>query len=221
MDFTWRKLFQYVDFLSAIKVAAGLGSGTGRRHFMSKGTVSRGWDDRRGILLIELVETKLRCSIGNLIDTESAVERRSRSPNDQALTGLGKVFVPLYFVPTRSSRSHLLKSDFLKLSPPNACTCEIHQFWNVHTIKLHMVMHKNFPRTKRGVTSSKNPTLYACITPIAMWQGGMAYSKRGVLLRLAATISTLYTLTFTGFIAVRTCTASYQNTPDNSAGKKL
>ena len=54
-----------------------------------------------------------------------------------------------------------LKSDFLKLSPPKACTWEIYQFWNVHTIKLHMGTHKNFLHTKGGgVTSSKKWTLF-------------------------------------------------------------
>eukprot|EP00116_Pleurobrachia_bachei_P010897 sb/3471159/ len=47
----------------------------------------------------------------------------------------------------------------------------------------------------------------------------MGYTKRGMLLRLAATISTLYTLTFTTFMAVRTCKASY-TTHHTSDGKK-
>eukprot|EP00116_Pleurobrachia_bachei_P018781 sb/3479043/ len=47
----------------------------------------------------------------------------------------------------------------------------------------------------------------------------MGYTKRGVMLRIAATVSALYTLTFTVFVAVRTCTASY-TTDHPAVGKK-
>ena len=58
-----------------------------------------------------------------------------------------------------SNRQESIKSVFLKMSPPNDRACEIYQFWNAHTIKLHMSRANTKPRDKRGVTSSKKWTL--------------------------------------------------------------